>query len=131
MAAVALLVAQTGCTALQVVHTPGSELATAREGKTTVIQADGRRVALTGAHVQADTIYGMDMRGRKYKLSVHDAEAIDVRRFSATRTALLGVIVVAAATGVVMAARGGNGPVQFVFTNCSKFPDSMACQPAN
>jgi hypothetical protein len=128
-AAVVLLVAQTGCAATAVMREPRSELAATQSGRTIVTQSDGARVLLSGARVRADTIFGMDSRGRFYSLALRHAETIEVRKFSLARTAILGAGLVVGMTMLVVMSGGGSGPVQFVFTDCDKWQDSTACRP--
>jgi hypothetical protein len=128
-AALVVLAAQAGCATSQVVQTPASELASVHMGRTIVTQTDGARVALMDAQVRSRTIFGLDTRGREYSLPLGSAEKIEVRKVSVARTAALGVGIVAGMAAIGMLARGGNGPVKFVFSNCSKWPDSLACQP--
>jgi hypothetical protein len=124
-----LLAAQAGCTAPYLLHSPASELASAREGHTVVTQSDGVRVSIRDAYVRSDTIFGTDARGRKYRLPLRQAESVTVRKMSTARTVLLGVGIAAALVGVASLVRaGGNEPVQFVFSDCDKHPDAIVCQ---
>jgi hypothetical protein len=127
-AASMLLAAQVGCTAPRLVRSPASELAAAREGHTVVTQSDGVRVSIRDAFVRGDSIFGTDSRGRRYRLPLREAETIRVRRMSMARTALLGAGIAATlGIAVILVRSGGSGPVQFVFTDCDKHPDSLAC----
>jgi hypothetical protein len=127
--AVVILISQTACAGSRVLQSPRSELAASREHRIWVTQTDGSEVVVASPRIRGDTIFGLDQAGREYSLALRHAETIKVRKVSVTRTAALGVALIATGIAIKFMAKGGQGPVQFVFTDCDKHPSSLACQP--